>query len=142
MKDSTGNLWEAKPEFIRCITTNGIVKNNGELVMGRGNALQAARKYPRLPHILGLYVKTSGNMVHYLKEVNIISFPVKHDWRDKADIELITKSCIQLNAILDNLNRYAVLPRPGCSNGGLDWETEVKPVISKILSDRVWVITI
>jgi len=44
--------------------------------------------------------------------------------------------------MLENLNRYAVLPRPGCSNGGLDWETEVKPVISKILSDRVWVITI
>jgi len=142
MKESTGNLWDAKPEFIKCITTNGIVKQNGELVMGRGVALQAMQRYPRLPYILGSYVKSSGNIVYYLKELNIISFPTKNNWKDKSDIQLIVKSCVQLNATLENINKYAVLPRPGCSNGGLDWEREVKPVISRILSDRVWVITL
>jgi len=141
MRESTGNLWDAQPTFIRCVTTNGIVKRNGELVMGRGNALQAMQRYPQLPRILGSYVKTSGNMVYYLEQFNIASFPVKHNWRDMADIELIKKSCHQLNAMLDNLNRFAILPRPGCSNGRLDWETKVKPIISQILSDRVWVIT-
>lgn len=142
MKESTGNLWDAKPEFIKCITTNGIVKKNGELVMGAGIALQAKERYPQLPDLLGSYVKTSGNMVYYLEELNIASFPTKNNWKDKSDIQLIVKSCIQLSAMLENINRYAVLSRPGCGKGSLDWEREVKPYISGVLSDRVWIITI
>lgn len=141
MKEAEGNLWEAKPQFIKCITTNGTIKKNGELVMGRGNALQAKQKYPELPKLLGQHIKSSGNIVYYLKEYNIATFPVKHHWQDKADIKLIIRSCHQLNALLENLNRPAVLPRPGCANGRLNWEKEVKPVISTILSNRVWVIT-
>lgn len=141
MKEATGDLWKANTKFIRCITTNGIVKRNGELVMGRGNALQAAQRFPQLPHILGSYVKASGNIVYYLEQFNIASFPVKHSWREMADIGLIKQSCYQLNALLDGLDKLAVLPQPGCSNGRLDWERDVKPVISQILSDRVWIIT-
>jgi len=141
MKETKGNLWEAKPQFIRCITTNGTIKKNGELVMGRGNALQAKQKHPELPKLLGQYIKNSGNIVYYLKEYGIATFPVKHHWQDKADIGLIIQSCYQLNALLDSLNKPAVLPRPGCANGKLNWEKEVKPVISTILSNKVWVIT-
>jgi len=142
MKESVGNLWDAKPEFIRCITTNGIVKNNGDLIMGAGIALQAKERYPQLPSLLGSYVKRSGNMVYYLEEFNIASFPTKDNWKDKSDIHLIVGSCVQLSAMLENLDKYAILPRPGCGNGGLDWKKEVKPYISGILSDRVWIITI
>ena len=141
MRESVGDLWEANPNFIRCITTNGTVKRNGDLVMGRGNALQALRRYPGIQTILGHHVKSSGNKVCYLLDFNIASFPVKHDWHEKADIQLIKTSCIQLNELLNNLNRSAVLPRPGCSNGRLNWEEEVRPIIAQILSDRVWVIT-
>jgi len=140
MKESIGKLWAAKPEFIKCVTTNGVVKQNGELVMGKGVALQAKERYPQLPSLLGSYVRSNGNMIYYFEELNIASFPTKNNWKDKSDIQLIIKSCVQLNAMLENLNRYAVLPRPGCSNGGLDWEKEVRPVISRVLSDRVWVI--
>jgi hypothetical protein len=142
MKELTGNLWDARPEFIKCITTNGVVKKNGELVMGAGVALQAKERYPQLPSLLGSYVKTSGNIVYYFEKLNIASFPTKNDWKDKSDIRLIVGSCVQLSAMLKNFDKYAVLPRPGCSNGGLDWEKEVKPYISGVLSDRVWVITI
>ncbi len=135
------DMWNAKPEFIKCITTNGIVKRNGKLVMGRGIALQANKRYPRLASFLGHYVRTSGNMVYYFKDFNIASFPTKNDWRDKSDIQLIRRSCVQLSALLEHLSRYAILPRPGCSNGGLDWESEVRPAVLNVLSDRVWVIT-
>lgn len=141
MKEAVGDLWEAKPRFIRCITTNGTVKENGELVMGRGNALQAKERYPQLPRLLGSHVKSSGNIVYYIEELNIATFPVKHHWRDKADIRLIIQSCHQLNVLLDNLDKSAVLPRPGCANGRLDWEREVKPVLEQVLSSRVWIIT-
>ncbi len=141
MREATGNLWEADGKFIKCITTNGITKRNGELVMGRGVAKQAVDRFPNIGYDLGNLIKRNGNIVYYLEQFNIASFPTKHDWRGKADIYLIKRSCYQLNALLDKLNRLAVLPRPGCSNGHLDWEREVKPVISQILSDRVWVIT-
>jgi len=142
MKEATGDLWQAKPQFIRCITTNGVVKKNGELVMGRGNALQAKERYPQLPGLLGSYIKSSGNILYYIEELNIASFPVKYHWRDKADLKLIAQSCYLLNVLLDNLDKSAVLPRPGCANGRLDWEREVKPLLSQIISDRVWIITL
>ena len=141
MKEAIGNLWKAKPSFIKCITTNGDVKKNGELVMGRGIALQAKQRYPELPKLIGNCVKNNGNKVHYFKEYNIISFPTKIHWREKSNINLIVHSCYELNTLLDGLNKQVVLPRPGCGNGGLDWKTKVKPVISMILIDKVWVIT-
>jgi len=39
---------------------------------------------------------------------------------------------------LNNLT-HAVLPRPGCDNGGLDWEM-VKSKINHILDERVIVV--
>jgi hypothetical protein len=141
MNEAIGDLWEAKPQFIKCITTNGDIKKNGELVMGRGVALQAKQKYPELPKLLGEHVKKNGNIAHYFEKYNIISFPTKIHWRDKANLNLIRHSCYQLNALLDGINKQAVLPRPGCNNGELNWEREVKPTISMILIDKVWVIT-
>ena len=141
MKEAIGNLWKANPKFIRCITTNGDIKKNGELVMGRGIALEAKQKYPALPKLIAEHVKNNGNTVHYFDQYNIISFPTKIHWRDQSDITLIKHSCYQLNTLLNHLNKQAILPRPGCANGGLDWEKEVKPIISTILTDKVWVIT-
>ena len=141
MKEAIGDLWKANLNFIRCITTNGDIKINGELVMGKGIALQAAQRYPKLPKLLGDCVKSKGNIVHYIKEYNIISFPTKIDWREKSNIELIKQSCYQLNILLNDINKQAVLPKPGCANGGLDWEREVKPIISTILTDKIWVVT-
>lgn len=36
-----------------CVTTNGCVKNNGELVMGRGIAEAFAKEWPHLPREMG-----------------------------------------------------------------------------------------
>ena len=137
MIEMAGSIWNSNPAYIRCITTNGIVKSNGELVMGRGIALQVKQRYPELPRLLGELVKNGGNIPYYIEDHNICSFPTKNHWWDKSDIKLIINSCHHLNRIVNSFDKYAVLTRPGCGNGGLSWETEVKPVISTILNNRV-----
>ena len=124
-----------------CITTNGFIKSNGENVMGRGCALELKQRWPAFPRLLGDSLKTAGNMPVIFDSPGgkkIITFPVKHNWWEKADLELIVESAEYLQVMLDvyMLDRV-YLPRPGCGNGWLDWETQVKPAIENILDDRV-----
>jgi hypothetical protein len=151
MKEVTGNLW-TYPADVRVITTNGTVKKNGECVMGRGCALEAVKgtqhngKWPGLPSILGAWLESEGNIPTYLGACvtpatgMLWSFPVKHNWYEKADLALIRKSAEYLAAFLTPTESRIVLPRPGCGNGGLRWE-DVKPVLEPILDERFHVIT-
>jgi len=137
-----GNLWDFHQYGPVCITTNGIVKNNGELVMGAGIALQAKQRFPKLPRKLAQAVNTYGNHAFYLPDENLFSFPTKHNWRDPSDIDLIAKSALQLvqltNTTCLNLTRV-FLPKPGCANGQLSW-SKVSTVISGVLDDRFTVV--
>jgi hypothetical protein len=142
MLDVKENIWDFPKRVVICITTNGIIKKNGELVMGKGIALQAKQRFPKLPLILGQYIKQKGNQLYYISEYNIASFPTKHHWKDKSDIDLIQQSCFQLENFVKTYDKYAALPRPGCENGGLNWYQNVKPTIEHILSDRVCVVSL
>ena len=139
MKEVVGNLWNYYGKAVIVITTNGFVKNNGECVMGKGCAFEAKKRFPALPMKLGALIKEHGNKVHYADEV--VAFPVKHNWWEKADVRLIERSAVEL---VDLTNQKAwenvVIPRPGCGNGGLEWEA-VKPILEKYLDDRFSVIT-
>lgn len=141
MIEVTGNLWEYPADW-RVITTNGTVKKNGECVMGRGCAYEAKQRYKELPKALGKHLKLNGNIIAVAPEHKLITFPVKHDWYDKADLELITKSVRMLNKLATNdkyKNDTFVMPRPGCGNGQLQWE-DVRPLLMD-LPDNVKVIT-
>lgn len=139
MREATGDLW-TYPADVRVITTNGSIRKDGTAVMGRGVALQAKSRYHGIENDLGAALAISGNRVHWLNE-EIVSFPVKHHWMLKADIDLIERSARQLVELADTKDawRTIVMPRPGCGNGGLDWK-DVKPVIAPILDDRFVVI--
>jgi O-acetyl-ADP-ribose deacetylase (regulator of RNase III) len=73
--------------------------------------------------------------------LELYSFPVKHNWWENADFDLIEQSTIELKSIADR-KKYdtIVLPRPGCGNGGLDWE-DVKPILETHFDNRFYVIT-
>ncbi len=147
MKEIYGSIWVhflVANHFV-CITTNGTVKKNGDAVMGRGNAKQATICIPGIPKLLGDYLKKNGNVAGALQVTDddwpIIIFPVKQNWWDKADLYLIERSTKWLNdeATRNPSNTYH-LPRPGCGNGGRDWEREVKPTSGiEFLPDNVWV---
>lgn len=151
MIEVVGDLWDYPADW-RCITTNGFVKKNGECVMGRGCAYEATQRYHGLAKRLGQDILQDGNYLRVYRDLELIAFPVKHHWYEKADPELIQRSAQELGVFVkDILDEYDyilgiddapptfLLPRPGCGNGGLKWE-EVKPLLID-LPDNVKVIT-
>lgn len=148
MIEDYADLWEVDCDA-RCITTNGTVKSNGRGVMGRGCARQAKHKYVGLEITLGAQLKVHGNHVAILcrtgdtdRPIPLIMFPVKRDWWEHADLQLIAYSAEELVALTDREGwKRVVLPRPGCGNGGRSWEREVRHLIQPILDDRFRVVT-
>lgn len=142
-----------------CITTNGIVKSSGAAVMGAGIAKTCAETWPQTPSILGEYLTTSGLNIPFqlgcVKDglflaapqvedgfvCRIFSFPTKHHYANKSDIDLIKRSCIHMVDFANQLELKTIaLSRPGCGMGGLSWEKEVRPAISDLLDNRFYVI--
>lgn len=145
MKETFGELWDlwGMPGFLICITTNGTVNRLGELVMGRGCARQAKERIPGLAKELARAVMAHGNVVMRHRASGIVTFPVKWHWEDRADLDLIKQSAMSLKkTALNDPGTTYVLPRPGCGNGRLDWETMVKPLLERVeLPDNVWIIS-
>jgi len=143
MLEKVHDLWSYPADAI-CITTNGFVKKNGEAVMGRGCAKEATIKIPGIQTILGRLLSEEGNVCMWLATYrfkDVFSFPVKHNWWENADIELISNSAIQMVEYADKLGIWSIaIPRPGCGNGKLKWE-DVKPVLAPILDDRFVILT-
>jgi len=141
MREARCELWDMynDGEWI-AITTNGFVKKNGECVMGKGCAREARDRFPTIASALGTIITSGGNHVAKIAE-RIVSFPVKHNWWEDADIDLIKQSCDELTAYLTtNDVRRIYLPRPGCGNGKLKWNT-IGCIIDPLLDDRVIVVT-
>ena len=123
------------------IPTNGIVKANGDAVMGAGLAKTCDLKYG-VSRNLGMCLK-HGNHVYNLGYYDghyICSFPTKHHWRDKSDISLIISSANELisHANINNWNKV-ILPAVGCGLGGLNYE-DVRNTLANILDDRFIII--
>ena len=143
MKEIYGDAWKLAEEFdVLFITTNGTIKKNNEGVMGRGIAAQAKYQYPIITRVLGEKIRRRGNVPSLLIERmrgSLWSFPVKHEWQQNADINLIVDSCQRVLKEFHGVEGTFLLPRPGCGNGGLDWR-EVKKIIEPILDDRFYVV--
>lgn len=150
------DMWELARSFMMAgepapaifITTNGFVKTSGEAVMGRGCAYEAREMFPGIALTLGKSLASKGNSVAYLGtwtlykfDYRIFSFPVKHNWWEPASLDLIEDSCNRVAKLRDKLcNLKIIIPRPGCGNGKLDWDNEVKPLILSYLDfDNVYI---
>ena len=135
-------LWTA-PADLRVVTTNGFVKRNGEAVMGAGCAKELRDAVPTSPKRLGTLIKAHGNRPVRFARVNgadVASLPVKHHWREEADLDLIVDSVIALVFLVTKFGyKNVVLPRPGCGNGRLKW-SQVKPHVAPLLDDRFTVV--
>ena len=141
------DLWTVPADAV-VVTTNGFVKKNGEAVMGRGCALEAQRFLP--PKLFGARLLRRGNRVQLFKDcienmygqrVDLVTFPVKHNWYEAADLELISRSAKELHQLADCMDwERVVMPRPGCGNGGLAWAA-VRPVLWQHFDSRFTVVT-
>ena len=142
-----GNLWEFHSQgYWICIPTNGIVNSQGLLVMGKGVALEAAQRFPGLRANWGELVKAEGNQPIPYPPGRLISFPTKHHWKDPSDLPLIRASATKLTSWWHLVaSSYTMahkeilplcLPKVGCGCGGLDWESQVEPILSWILNNN------
>lgn len=141
MTEIKGNIWDYhRVGGYVVVPTNGFVKKNGMAVMGRGLAQQCARKFPQMPASLGTCLQIWGNQViEYPDPMRIFTFPVKHNWWEKADMGLIARSCNEIMHILEQRKLNVYIPRVGCGNGQLPWEV-VKPILFQLLDDRFMVV--
>ena len=144
MKIEKGNILNyIGTSDIVCVTTNGIVKSNGELVMGAGCALAFKKLFPSLPKTLGEKVKAKGNrplVGGVASGTYIVSFPTKEHYSSKSDIELIKNSAKFLVEIADFYNSKKIcIPSPGTGLGGLSKESVYKE-LENILDDRFIII--
>lgn len=146
MIEVEGNLWEY-PAEVRAITTNGTVKKDGTAVMGGGSALEAKKRFPGIDTTLGGLITAHGNRCFRIvagePPVTLLTFPTKHAVNNvRADLQLICDSCMQAFAMANKFGWDDILiPRPGCGLGGLDYETEVREILSNLLDDRFKIIT-
>lgn len=148
MREVTGDLWawDDGQVIARVITTNGFVKKDGSAVLGAGVAKQAVERFGKgLPVKVGEYITRWGNHCHAFppnpdadRDYWLLTFPVKPEagpngepgFKAKAELELIRRSCMELLAWAVSVSETGtiVLPRPGCGNGGLQWD-DVRPTL-------------
>jgi hypothetical protein len=148
MLETTGSIFDSKADAL-CVPTNGVVKGSGDLVMGKGLAKLFAQRYPGLPRQLGDHVQKAGNVPCLYRPDDkfgvlgkyVISFPTKHHWSQPSDLVLIERSARCIVSLVEVMQLSTIaLSRVGCGLGHLDWDTQVKPLLTQILDDRFTVV--
>ena len=131
-----GDIWNDFDELdYICVTTNSVLKTNGNLCMGKGIAKQAANRCPHLPIIFGQQIKLKNKengIYGLLAYEKYIAFQTKIDWRDSSPLYVIANS-------LDKLTRLALkypkkvfgLSYPGIGNGNLT-KHQVYPLLKTL----------
>lgn len=141
IKGDLVELWLDKNAWI-AVPTNGSVNKQGLAVMGAGIAKEVAEELPNIRKQLGRRLRLFGNNVNVFPPDKIITVPVKHKWEDLASVDLISLSLARLNGVLDHSmlhygNRidHLYVPLLGCGNGGLNYKTQVEPLVVKYLGN-------
>jgi hypothetical protein len=123
-------------------TGNGIIKQNGAIVMGRGAAKQVRDSYPGIDKKLGQAI--FGLPDAYYLEIPVAPkqmigwFKVKNHWQQAADLMLIQRATdeLSIHAGFYPIHTYH-MNFPGVGNGRLN-DAQVMPIIKR-LPDNVWV---
>ena len=146
-----GNMWDKLSECdLFCITTNGTLRGDGKLVMGRGIAFQSIKHFPSIQSVAGHHIrqfnethKTApipyGLLILKEFEPSIGLFQVKYNWWEPAQCKLIEWSTSKLRQLaLDHPTKKIMLNFPGIGNGKLT-QAEVRPIIDGLPSNvEVW----
>lgn len=105
-------------------------------VMGKGLALQAAKRYPDLE----MYYKSICRTGEFKDQPidgweQFILFKTKKHWREKSSYDLIIAGLYTLKELIieEVIMCDIYMPKIGCGLGGLDWK-RVKYLIHTILS--------
>lgn len=120
-------------------------------VMGAGLALSFKHAFPEMFREYHRRCQRGqvvpGQMdVHELPEMRtLVNFPTKRHWKDKSRPGDIESGLVALYQLLVHRGaRVVALSKLGCRNGGLDWNTQVGPMVQAHLHGpgRPWDIEI
>lgn len=151
MKRKQGDMWSSYDEAdLFLVTTNSTLRSDGALVMGRGIALEATRRFPNLQARAGAAIARAGAVSGFYgvlqpypahrAEHKLGLFQVKYHWRDKAGLDLIERSAEMLCQLVEETGLQNVhLNFPGIGNGHLPLH-QVLPIVEQ-LPDAVTVWT-
>lgn len=136
-----GNMWSVIDQAqLFLITTNSYVNQSGELVMGRGIALETKTRYPYLPKVAGDWVVNNGfqnkfyGVITDIFNNNIGLFQVKLHFRSSADVSVIRSSSEMLAFIINDRGLTDVhMNYPGIGAGRLE-RTRVLPILEEYFS--------
>jgi hypothetical protein len=148
IEQSAEDLWALHTQgFYALDPTNLTLDAAGHAVMGAGISAVVRRRWPDAPARLGGWIaaytspgakpgralsapECTGRLVFLDRTARLIYLPTKYNWRDKADLSLIRRSLSELASMLQAHPELRVaLPRLGAGLGGLDWTTQVEPVL-------------
>lgn len=117
------------------VPTNCMVREDETAVMGGGIARQAADKFPELPVRYGNALL--DNKFFYEDFLTrIMCYPTKIDWKDPSRLCLIELIVLSVQRFIKDFpNKKVVVPAIGCGLGGLDWDTEVSPMLQVLRDD-------
>jgi hypothetical protein len=146
MKIKVGNLFDSTDKYL-FITGNSYVTTKGDLVMGRGAALELATRLPILKSNFGYMIQTGcGHLGRYgllvcpsykVGDIGVSRwygvFQVKRHFKSIAELDLIKYSTELLGRIQEPIS----INFPGIGYGGLKVE-EVFPIIQS-LNDNITV---
>ena len=153
----TGNLFDPNlpdPPDVRLFTANGVVKRNGELVMGAGAAKAAKQLVPEAPAVLGRRVREEGR---YLEDqgayvfgllietgIGLGAFQTKFHYRGRADLNLIALAAHELARFASRHPDLRIAVNfPGVGLGRLN-RGQVREVLEEfwaLLPIEVWKLT-
>ena len=136
LREIRGNIWDyANKNTVVCILVNN-TNNHGRNPMSGGIAKEAL---DRNPGINILVVESIKHSSHSLGKDNITGavlyrFTTKQEIWLPSTLDVIEHSLKHLVEYMKLMPYYTfLLPRPGCGFGGLDWDTQVKPLCEKYL---------
>ena len=130
---------------IIAITSNGVIRRDGALVMGRGAAKQAMERIPGIElecgdAITAWRVDTHKSDYGFLivrepteNTVGFALFQVKHHWKDKASLSIISHSVLDLKkqCYIHGKETQFRINFPGIGNGKLP-RSQVEPLLEAL----------
>ena len=110
-------------------------------VMGKGIAKEFKRRYPEMFEKYKEECDTGRLKIGKLwlykaTDKWILNFPTKRHWRGRSKVEYIESGLEKFARTYEEKGITSIsFPMLGSSNGGLDWETQVKPLMEDYLKD-------
>lgn len=140
IREVKGDILESEAPII-------VIPVNCKGVMGKGLALQAKQKWPKMFESYKSFCEGAcpsypdglepGGMIGIQQEPNryVACLATKDDWRNPSKLEWVETGLKQLVVFSMQVNLcHIAIPRLGCGLGGLDW-CDVKPIVYRVFEN-------